>query len=439
MNELRNDYIGFSRSLLRFIKKSFPSDDGSRLHIDIDGINYSEFNPDIYLLDHHEAHAANAYYCSGSGDTLVLTLDGAGSGKSGTLWLGQDGELDHIRSWDVSGSLGWFYGVVTEAFGWVMNNGEGKTMGLAAFTESDPSVETELKRICPEYEDGELVSGIDWEYTQSYRGNDIYSRYYQQVDHVKQLIERYGREDVAAATQSLLESQVMNIVEHWLSRLDVDQIASSGGIFLNVKLNSLIKNKTDVQSHFTFPNAGDGGLPVGAAFTGWKKERGSLSPFNFSDVYAGPDLVETTSYETIEDILDERGLLYTQEPNVERKVAELLHEGRTVAWCQGKMEYGPRALGNRSILANPTNNQNKDRVNNRVKFREAWRPFAPSILEEAADKYLIDPLDDPFMISSASVKEDKLDQIPAVVHVDGTSRPQIVKKRCEPSVLEVDQ
>jgi carbamoyltransferase len=149
-------------------------------------------------------------------------------------------------------------------------------------------------------------------------------------------------------------------------------------------------------------------------------------------VYAGPDLVETTSYETIEDILDERGLLYTQEPNVERKVAELLHEGRTVAWCQGKMEYGPRALGNRSILANPTNNQNKDRVNNRVKFREAWRPFAPSILEEAADKYLIDPLDDPFMISSASVKEDKLDQIPAVVHVDGTSRPQIVKKDVNP-------
>lgn len=378
---------------------------------------------EVSLVNHHEAHAATAYYCSGHDEALVVTLDGLGDRLSGTVWHGSDGELENIRQWDREGSLGWFFGIVTQALGWWIGNGEGKTMGLASYAEPNPEVEDELREICPTYEDGELVDGYDFSAPTSWRVHDTHHWSFEEADYVEGLIERHGREEVAAAAQSLLEKQVVAIVDPWLNELGTNVLATAGGVFLNVQVNRSIHDETGTEEYFIFPNAGDGGLSTGAALGAHRYRDSTYRLFQMDHPYFGPDIAED-----VPEVFDERLLSYDRPNDVVERCADLLAEGNIVAWCQGNMEYGPRALGNRSILIDPTQDDSMDRVNQRVKFRDSWRPFAPSILEEAVDEYLEDPVFDPFMITSCKVKEAKRDEIPAVTHVDDTTRPQVVRR-----------
>lgn len=378
---------------------------------------------DVGLVNHHEAHAATAYYCSGYDDALVVTLDGLGDALSGTVWHGSDGELTNLRQWNRKGSLGWFYGIVTQALGWWIGNGEGKTMGLASYSDAEPEIERELREILPQYEDGELVDGVDFNQSTYWEFQGTHHWSFEESEYVSDLIDRFSRERVAAAAQSLLEEQVLRIVEPWLDRLDTDYLATAGGVFLNVQINRRIHEKTDVNDYFIFPNAGDGGLPTGAALIAHRHLDSEFRPFDFPHPYLGPDISDG-----VPETFDDRLLAYTRPDDIIERCAELLADGKIVAWCQGRMEYGPRALGNRSILIDPTRDDSMDRVNQRVKFRDSWRPFAPSILEEAVDEYLVNPTYDPFMITSCEVREEKRDEIPAVTHVDGTTRPQVVRR-----------
>jgi carbamoyltransferase len=384
-----------------------------------------EFPPDVTvnLVHHHEAHAATAYYGCGHDDALVVTLDGFGDGLSGTVWRGADGELECLETWGADGSLGWFFGTVTQALGWWVGNGEGKTMGLAAFSEPDDEVAERLREILPKYEDGRLVrphskAGIShW----SQNGTDHWL--FEEAEYVAELIDQYGRERVAATAQSLLEEQVLNIVQPWLERTGATALATAGGLFLNVKVNRNVIRETDVEDYFIFPAAGDGGLSTGAALVAHDASAPEFRPFELTHPYYGPDITDG-----LPGLLDARHLTYERPDDIVEAAADLLAEGNIVAWCQGRMEYGPRALGNRSILIDPTLEDSKDRVNDRVKFRDSWRPFAPSILEDAVDEYLVDPVYDPFMITSFEVRAEKRDEIPAVTYVDGTSRPQVVRR-----------
>jgi len=379
---------------------------------------------DVSLVNHHEAHAATAYYCCGSDDALVVTLDGLGDRLSGTVWKGQNGTLENLKQWDRTGSLGWFFGVVTEALGWWIGNGEGKTMGLASYADSDPAAEEALQEILPTYDNGELVDTYDFSRSSSWEVHDTHHwSFEEEREYVESVIEEHGREETAAAAQRLLEEQVLEIVEPWLEETDSKVLATAGGVFLNVQVNRRIHESTDLDDYFIFPNAGDGGLPTGAALAAHRHQAQDFTPFELSHPYYGPEISAG-----VPEVFEDRQLSFETPTDVVERAADLLADGNIVAWCQGRMEYGPRALGNRSILIDPTRDDSMDRVNERVKFRDSWRPFAPSIKEEAIEEYLVDPVCDPFMITSVDVVPNKRDEIPAVTHVDGTTRPQVVRR-----------
>lgn len=376
---------------------------------------------DVALVNHHEAHAASAYYCCGHGDALVVTLDGLGDRLSGTVWRGQDGELENLRQWGREGSLGWFFGIVTQALGWWIGNGEGKTMGLASYADPSPEAKESLREILPEYEDGELVDGYNFSRASSWKVNDTFHWVFEEADYVTELVETHGREVIAASAQELLEEQVLDIVKPWLDETGLEHLAAAGGVFLNVQVNERILRQANPSDYFVFPNAGDGGLPTGAALDAYRYLTQSFRPSRLTHAYYGPDITRN-----VESTLDGRLIDFERPDDIVERCAELLADGKILAWCQGRMEYGPRALGNRSILIDPTREDSMDRVNERVKFRDSWRPFAPSILAEAAEEYLVEPMYDPFMITSYDVREEKRKEIPAVTHVDGTTRPQMV-------------
>jgi len=383
------------------------------------------FQPGIEArkVNHHEAHASTAYFGCGDPEALVVTADGIGDELTTTVWDCRDGEMEPLRKWGRKGSLGWFFGVVTEALGWWIGNGEGKTMGLGSYGEYDEEIGRELREILPEYEDGELVDGTEFSLPSSFEIHNTLHWSFSESDHVEAIIDEHGREDVAATAQRLLEEQILNIVEPWMERTGHETLATAGGVFLNVRVNNRIIRSETADSYFIFPNAGDGGLPTGAALTAHRYETPSFTPFTLEHPYFGVDIGRNLPAE-----LEKRELPYEKPSSPVDRAVELLVDGNIVAWCQGRMEYGPRALGNRSILIDPTEDDSMDRVNQSVKFRESWRPFAPSILEEAVDEYLLDPVYDPFMITSFDVRGGKRDEIPAVTHVDGTTRPQVVRK-----------
>jgi len=389
-----------------------------------------EFPDDIPLktVNHHEAHAASAYYTCGNDDALVVTSDGLGDDISLTVWHGRDGQMEELLRVGKEGSLGWFYGIVTQALGWWVGNGEGKTMGLSSYGDASAELVEDIRPLCPEYEGGELVGPADLDYAGMWRVKDTYHWNFAETEFVAELLERYEREDVADAAQQLLEEQLLDVVGHWLEETGARNVALAGGVFLNVAVNREIIYEYDLDDFHAFPAAGDDGLPVGAALSAYHADNPGTSPQHMEQPYLGPAVTD----ERIREVLDGRKLDYEKPDDITDAVADLLLDGNIVAWCQGRMEYGPRALGHRSILIDPRLEDGMDRVNDEIKFRDSWRPFAPSMLERAIDDYLVDPFPDPFMITSFEVREGKHEEIPAVTHVDGTTRPQVVKEGVAP-------
>jgi carbamoyltransferase len=388
---------------------------------------------DLLTVNHHEAHAASAYYTCGNDEALVVTSDGLGDDLSLTVWHGKNGEMDDLYRVGKEGSLGWFYGVVTQALGWWVGNGEGKTMGLSSYGDASDELIDELRELCPIYRDGELADPSPIDYAGVWKSKDTYHFDFEEAAVVEGLLAEYDREDVADAAQQLLEEQLLDVVGHWLTETGTKNLAVAGGVFLNVAVNREILDKFDIEDFHAFPAAGDDGLPVGAALSGYHTDTKGTHPVHLEHPDFGPGL----SDETIQGVLDGRKLDYKRPDSITEAVAELLLDEQIVAWCQDRMEFGPRALGNRSILIDPRLADGDDRVNAEIKFRESWRPFAPSILERAIDDYLVDPFPDTFMITSYEVREEKQDEIPAVTHVDGTTRPQVVKEEATPRYHEL--
>lgn len=217
----------------------------------------------------------------------------------------------------------------------------------------------------------------------------------------------------------------MDIVFSWVKKTGIRKTAFSGGVFLNVKVNqSIWENRKDLITEQTiYPNAGDPGLAVGSALY-FNYKDSEFQGNSLEHLYYGP------SYDNgyIRNLLLDQGLRFRNQDNLEKHMAQLLADNKIIAWFQGRMECGPRTLGNRSILMSPLKAENKDIINARVKFRESFRPFCPSIIYEKRDEYFVDARDEFYMITSFNVTAEKKDKIPAVVHVDGTLRPQLVKK-----------
>ena len=373
-------------------------------------------------VDHHLAHAISAYAYSGFDEAAVLVLDGRGAWEATSIWHGKNGRLEPVLTLPWPNSLGLFYAAFTEYLGFVPNSDEWKVMGLAPYGQ--PGIRL-----------GDFIQ----------QNHELYSVNAQTLlGHANsfsagiepQLGPRRTPEteidtrhkDVAWAVQDACEEAMLALAELAVKKTGCRNLCLAGGVALNSKANGKILATGRVEQIFVQPAASDDGVALGAALAPYMETGGSLPTTKMRHAYLG---VEFSDAE-IEKTLQTYKLRYTRLSDSASAAAELLAQGKILGWFQGRMEFGPRALGSRSILADPRDPEMNAKVNNAVKFREWWRPFAPSMLKEVAPEYIESATDSPFMILTAQVRQEKRSVIPSVTHVDGSARPQTVEADVNP-------
>jgi carbamoyltransferase len=420
----------FLNEVLRHIRDVEPDkqfDDFFRRSVFLEG---EGFRPEtqIHFVDHHLTHAAAAAFYSGLPEAAVVTLDGEGDlGVHHTSSLYRDGRLRCIHVSDDPGtSSGMFYMDVTELLGFRPLRHEGKVLGLAAFGDPDPLLAS-FRRALRLSQDGFTLTSY---FANSSRALDRRKAYLAEV------IKGHSRENVAAAAQAVFEETIVGLVRNFMRETGQRHLAVNGGVFANVKLNQRIAALPEVKSIFVFPGMSDTGNSVGAAVMVLDKLEPGFVQRNahaLRDVYLG----QGYSNAEIQAELDRRRLKYDrlEDDALVERTAQAINKGRVVGWFQGRMEFGPRALGNRSMIARATD-ANINRILNDRLDRTEFMPFAPSALAEHADE-LFDNVDPgrhtaEFMTITYDVKKHWHDRIPAVVHVDGTARPQLVRKERNP-------
>lgn len=382
--------------------------------------------PPISCIHHHRCHAASGFRCSGFEEATILNFDGAGETTATWVGRGRGNEIEALREIEVPHSLGRAYSEFTEYLGFERNNDEYKVMGLASYGEP----RFDLSKIMRTTEDAyELDPAFFYRYSIP-RGRF-------RVDRLEKMlgpgrpdddapIEPRHR-DVAASLQKRLEEISLHLVDRAVARTGVRRLCLAGGVALNCKNNGRILASGLVDELFVQPVANDAGVALGAAME-LDARLGNPSKWRMEHTYYGPEF----SDEEVEAALSKHALDFEHASDVEAETAAEIAAGRIVGWFQGRMEVGPRALGNRSILGNPKIPGMDDRINEEIKLRETWRPFCPSILDEAKEDYLVGATESPFMILTFEVATERREEIPAVVHVDGTARPQTVKREVNP-------
>jgi carbamoyltransferase len=388
--------------------------------------------PPLEFYPHHRTHAAAAFYLSPHDEALVLTVDGSGDSDCTTVWRGRGTTLDPLHRVEIPHSLGWFYAALTEYLGFDAYDGEYKVMGLAAYGRENLTIRRKLEQIV---KPGPL--GFDYEVDPKFihHGAHTYSdRFTDQLVALLELPPRQGprkiepiHEDIAFEAQRLLEETVIRLVAHFQKETGLRTLCIGGGVGLNVKMNSRLHRMDEFDRVSAFPVPNDSGLAIGAAIGLWVDKTGRRPP-PLDHLYLGPGYDDAD----IENQIRQCGLAYRKPDDLADATAELLAGGKVVGWFQGRLEGGPRALGGRSILADPRSIEARDRVNAAIKFREYWRPFCPSLTVEAAPRYLKKSAPAPFMILAFEATDEATQRCPAVVHVDGTMRCQTVDAETNP-------
>ncbi len=389
----------------------------------------------IEPVEHHLAHAASAYLCSGIQEkTAIMGIDGKGEYATTFFGYGENGKIHKIKEFYDPDSLGGLYGAMTEFLGFEMLDGEFKVMGMAPY--GDPDI-YDLSRLA-KFENGELVINTDY-------ANVVGLRRYKEKGKgfyfSPKLIEWLGpkREgDIAddpyihyaASVQALFEKLSLEMMDYYLGDIikETGRIAFAGGSALNVKLNQKIIARDEVKELFVQPAAGDAGTTVGAA--AYISQQRGVPVEKMEHVYLGP---EYSNEEVIAACAKHAGKPQWQKiDNVPEHIAKIMVDGNPVAWFQGRMEFGPRALGGRSIIGCPSIPNVADRINAQIKFRERWRPFCPSMLDTVAEKMLKVDHPSPFMTFTFEVSDEWKERVPEVVHEDGTSRAQVLERQYNP-------
>ncbi len=414
------------RFIANFLKiKRIPSGEELPIYMDRPFFNSKS---KIHFCNHHLAHASSAYYTSGFNQnekTLVVTMDGVGGGISTALWLAENYKISSLKKYNTDASLGFFYANATESLGWRQASDEWKLMGLAPYGEVG---KIDLSQYHPHFSNGELLKAYHYKkgtLLREGRSNHFHSP--EAID-IKNHAKNVSREDFAAQVQYIAEQEALKLIIPQLEQNQVSNLACAGGCFMNIKLNGLLRDHKKVKNFWVYPDAGDAGLSIGAALHAHYENEKIYYPKTISKIdhlYYGPQY----SNEEIKEELNSKGIKFEKHEDISKVTAGLLAENLTIGWFQGRMEIGPRALGNRSILMSPINPKNKDIINAKIKYRENFRPFCPSILEEEVPNWIENPKDEKFMASAFKVLEEKASSIPAVVHVDKTLRPQFVSKK----------
>jgi carbamoyltransferase len=405
------------------------------------GVERDALRAQVHNVEHHQAHVASAFFVSPFEDAAILSIDGFGDFCSTMTAVGHGNSFRVLDRVLFPHSLGIFYAALTQWLGFPHYGDEGKVMGLAPYGDAEKHLKA--MRDIVQVEGGLFTLDLDY-FTHDKEGVDMtwddgsptIGRIYSD-----KLVERLGPardpgsemtghyEDVAAAMQRRLEEVYLHIVTHLQESTGMTDLCLAGGVALNAVANGRIRPETGFDGLYVQPAAGDSGTAVGAAYYVWNQTLGSPRGTIMTHAYTGPEYSDeelAAAFRTAK--LDARRL---DDDELFAAVAERIAAGDVVGWFQGRMEFGPRALGHRSIVADPRRADMKDILNARIKHREAFRPFAPSILADATGDWFDQDYTSPFMVLVYKTKPDKRDKIPAVNHVDDTGRVQTVEREVD--------
>ncbi len=414
----------------------------------------------ILFSEHHLSHAASAFFCSPFDEAAILTVDGVGEWTTASLGVGKGTEIKLLKEIRFPHSLGLLYSAFTAYLGFEVNEGEYKVMGMAPFgtprykdkvyklirVGTDGSFELDMDYFCFHYSPEKTFDGKFETLFGPPRDPKLhfftpasgYPSYFGEkpgnYEELGQLNQYYA--DVAASIQAVTEEVLLKMARHVYQETGLNKLCMAGGVALNSVANAKILRQTPFEEIYIQPSAGDGGGALGAALYAYHMILGKPRKFIMEDASWG----EEHHAGEIERFLKESNIRYQRlddEDKLVERVVDSLQGGKVIGWLQGRFEWGPRALGNRSILADPRRPDMKDIVNTKIKFREPYRPFAPSVLVERSAEFF--DLPEParhyparFMLYVSDVKEDKRDVIPAVTHLDGTARLQTVSQTTAP-------
>ena len=384
----------------------------------VKGLEYYGLLDKLFYVNHHQAHAASAYFTSGFDECLVISMDALGSGASGGVYLATP-ETGPKLVYEVAfpNSLATFYQRLTAALGFKPDRHEGKILGLAAFGNSSLDCYKKVR--------GRFIT----------KPGKIFFKDPMNPFFELQMAKKYKREDCAAVYQRVLEEIICEFVEYYSKKYQQRNIALAGGLFANVKVNQRIAELPGVKEVFIHPGMGDVGVGTGAALqVAYESEK--IRPYYLEDVYLGPSYTDTE----IEKELRKHSLKYSHCKGIEKRIAELLAEGKIIGRFDGRMEYGPRALGSRSILVQATDASINLSLNKKLR-RTEFMPFAPVVLMEDAEKCFINVNKAKhaaiFMTITFDCTDFMKEKMPAAVHVDGTARPQLVTRELNKSYYDI--
>lgn len=379
------------------------------------------FEGEIEFVEHHRSHAASAFYPSPYDEAAVLTVDGIGEKVSNQLWKAENGDLEPIKSIEFPNSIGLLYSTITAFLGFRVNNGEFKVMGLASY--GDPNYREEFEELIDIDSDGSYELNQDYfayQHSKKMYSNKITELLGTPRSEDDDLTQRH--KDIAATVQEISEEIVLKQVCHINDLVDSENLCMAGGVALNSVCNAVIEKQSEFENVWIQPAAGDSGGALGAAI-----DRSQNPVETMEDVYLGSEF----SNNQIKDKLEKSDFNFEKiDSDFEERIAEELVQGKIAAVFRGRMEWGPRALGNRSIIADPRSEDIRDKINQKVKFREDFRPFAPTVLNKNASEYfdIEEDIESPYMLFVYDVKDSKKDVLEGVTHVDGTSRIQTLKE-----------
>lgn len=402
----------------------------------------SDLKTQFHNVEHHRAHMASAFFVSPYEDAAILSVDGAGDFIT-TMWgTGKTNQLNVTDEIKFPHSLGIFYNSVTQWLGFPKYGDEGKVMGLAPYGE--PRYMDKMRKIVRVQSDGTFELDLDYFVhhaegaNMSWEGGEptIGTLYSPKLETLlgesrvpRSEITQYQM-DVAASLQAMLEEAEMALINRLQKQTGAKTLCMAGGVALNSAFNGKILPNTAFEDIYIQPSSGDAGTSLGVCYYIYHQVLGNPRTYVMNDAYTGPQYDDAT----IQAELERNNLTFErlEEDKLVKRAAELVAGGNVMGWFQGRMEWGPRALGNRSIVADPRRDDMKDILNARIKQREKFRPFAPSVLLENTADYFDQSYPDPFMIKVYNVLPEKRAEVPAITHVDGTGRLQTVDKAHAP-------
>jgi len=384
------------------------------------------YKGEVFFTEHHESHAASSFFASGFEDATVVTVDGVGEWATTTIGYGKGTDLAIKQEIHFPHSLGLLYSAITYYLGFKVNSAEYKVMGLAPYGE--PKYVDQITQLVDIKEDGSFKLNMEYfnyEYGLTMTGKKIEELFGQPTRKAESPLEQFHK-DVARSMQAVTDEMMMKIVKHAKKICPSENLCLAGGVALNCVANGKIVKENIFKNIFIQPAAGDAGGALGVALAIWHKEFDGARIPKMEHVYLGNEYTN----EQIEAFLKSNGIPYDrlEDAQLIDEVSQLMEGENVIGLYQGRMEYGPRALGNRSIIADARNKENWKKVNLKIKFREDFRPFAPTVLEERTADYFDLHCESPYMLLVADVHPDKREGIPAVTHVDGSARIQTINR-----------